>query len=150
MAKSSAKAPDYRLLLGPHVHDRGGPAGGRRCSFRVPGDDRRFPVRHHPGTTYLPGRRPQAVGILARFIVTQKKTALITPLTRHTPKDIADERERFQKLLALHRQYSDEAQRKILGYVRELEARICDLLGKIEGGLNRKEITKTLGEFRPR
>jgi CRP-like cAMP-binding protein len=75
----------------------------------------------------------EAMGILALLI-------------RHTPKDIADERERFQKLLALHRQYSDEAQRKVLGYVRELEARIADLPGEIEGGLNPKEIAKMLGE----
>jgi hypothetical protein len=71
---------------------------------------------------------------------------ILALLTRHTPKDIADERERFQKLLALHRQYSDEAQRKMLGYVRELEARIADLPGEIEGGLNPKEIAKMLGE----
>jgi hypothetical protein len=71
---------------------------------------------------------------------------ILTLLTRHTPKDIADERERFQKRLALHRQYSDEAQRKMLGYVRELEARIADLPGEIEGGLDPKEIAKMFGE----
>ena len=71
---------------------------------------------------------------------------ILALLTRHTPKDIADERERFQKLLSLHRQYSDEAQRKMLGYVRELEARIADLPSDIEAGLAPKEIAKMLGE----
>ena len=67
-------------------------------------------------------------------------------LTRHTPKDIADEREHFQKLLSLHRQSSDDAQRKMLGYVRELEARIADLPSEVEAGLAPKEIAKVLGE----
>ena len=67
-------------------------------------------------------------------------------LTRHTPKDIADERERFQKLLSLHRQSSDDAQRKMLGYVRELESRIADFPSEVEVGLAPKEIAKMLGE----
>ena len=67
-------------------------------------------------------------------------------LTRHTPKDIADEREHFQKLFSLHRQSSDDAQRKMLGYVRELEARIADLPSEVEAGLAPKEIAKILGE----
>ncbi len=48
---------------------------------------------------------------------------ILALLTRHTPKDIADERERFQKMLDLHRQFSNEAQKKMLCYVHELEAR---------------------------
>jgi hypothetical protein len=71
---------------------------------------------------------------------------ILALLTRHTPKDIADERERFQELLELHRQFSDEAQQKMLGYVRELESRIALLPGKIEAGLDPKQIAKTLGE----
>jgi hypothetical protein len=71
---------------------------------------------------------------------------ILALLTRHTPKDIADERERFQKLLSLHRQSSDEAQRKMLGYVRELEARIGDLPTEVEAGLAPMEIAKMLGE----
>jgi hypothetical protein len=67
-------------------------------------------------------------------------------LTRHTPKDIADERERFQELLEIHRQFSDEAQQKMLGYVRELESRIADLPSEIEAGLDPKQIAKLLGE----
>src|ERR1700685_82920 len=35
-------------------------------------------------------------------------------LTRHTPKDIADERERFQEMFELHQQFSEEAQQKTL------------------------------------
>jgi uncharacterized small protein (DUF1192 family) len=71
---------------------------------------------------------------------------ILALLTRHTPKDIADERERFQELLELHRQFSDEAQQKMLGYVRELEARIALLPGEIEAGLDPKQIAKMLGE----
>ena len=61
---------------------------------------------------------------------------ILALLTRHTPKDIADERERFQELLELHRQFSDEAQQKMLGYVRELEARISDLPRGIKASLD--------------
>jgi hypothetical protein len=71
---------------------------------------------------------------------------ILALLTRHTPKDIADERERFQEMLDLHRQFSDEAQQKMLGYVHELEARICALPGEIEAGLDPQQIAKLLGE----
>jgi hypothetical protein len=71
---------------------------------------------------------------------------ILALLTRHTPKDIADERERFQEMLDLHRQFSDEAQQKMLGYVHELEARISALPGEIEAGLDPQQIAKLLGE----
>lgn len=67
-------------------------------------------------------------------------------LTRHTPKDIADERERFQELLEFHRQSSSETQQKTLGYIRELEARITKLPSEIESGLAPEHIAKMLGE----
>ena len=71
---------------------------------------------------------------------------ILALLTRHTPKDIADERERFQELLEIHRQFSDEAQQKMLGYVHELESRMADLPSEIEAGLDPKQIAKMLGE----
>lgn len=71
---------------------------------------------------------------------------ILALLTRHTPKDIADEREHFQELLETHRQFSDEAQQRMLGYVHELESRLADLPCEIEAGLNPKEIAKILGE----
>jgi hypothetical protein len=71
---------------------------------------------------------------------------ILALLTRHTPKDIADERERFQEMLDLHRQFSDEAQQKMLAYVHELEARISALPGEIEAGLDPQQIAKLLGE----
>jgi len=71
---------------------------------------------------------------------------ILALLTRHTPKDIADERERFQEMLDLHRQFSDEAQQKMLGYVHELEARISALPGEVEAGLDPQQIAKLLGE----
>jgi hypothetical protein len=66
--------------------------------------------------------------------------------TGHTPKDIADGRERFQELLELHWRFSDEAQQKKLGLVRELEARISDLPRGIKAGLDPHPIAKMLGE----
>ena len=75
---------------------------------------------------------------------------ILALLTRHTPKDIADERERFQELLELHRQSSSETQQKTLGYIRELEARIAKLPSEIESGLAPEHIAKMLGgEFAP-
>lgn len=58
----------------------------------------------------------------------------------------ADERERFQELLETHRQFADEAQQKMLGYVHELKARIADLPSEIEAGLDPMQIAKMLGE----
>jgi predicted nucleic acid-binding Zn-ribbon protein len=71
---------------------------------------------------------------------------ILALLTRHTPKDIADERERLQELLEAHEHFSDEAQQKMLDYVHELESRIADLPGKIEAGLDPKQIARMLGE----
>lgn len=71
---------------------------------------------------------------------------ILALLTRQTPKDIADERERFQEMLDLNRQFSNEAQQKMLGYLHELEARISALPGEIEAGLDSQQIAKLLGE----
>ena len=119
----------------------------------------------------MPGGEPTTFDSLARLVPDELQTAyyrvlahtrglspddemlrileamgVLALLTRHTPKDIADEREHFQKLLSLHRQSSDDAQRKMLGYVRELEARIAGLPSEVEAGLAPKEIAKMLGE----
>ncbi len=67
-------------------------------------------------------------------------------LTRHTPRDIADERERFQELLEAHQQHSEQAQQNMLGYVHELESRLANLPSEIESGLDPKQISKMLGE----
>jgi hypothetical protein len=67
-------------------------------------------------------------------------------LTRHTPKDIADERERFQEMFELHQQFSEEAQQKTLRYVRELESRLSGLPNELEAGLDPEQIAKLLGE----
>ena len=71
---------------------------------------------------------------------------ILALLTRHTPKDIADERERLQELLEAHRQQSEQAQQNMLGYVHELESRLAELPGEIEAGLDPKQISKMLGE----
>jgi len=67
-------------------------------------------------------------------------------LTRQTPMEIADERERIQEMLDLHREFSEEAQQKMLGYVHELESRISILPRKIEAGIDPEYIAKLLGE----
>lgn len=67
-------------------------------------------------------------------------------LTRQTPKEIAAERERFQEMLDLHRQFTHEAKQKMLSCVHELEARISVLPGEIEAGLDPQQIAKLLGE----
>jgi hypothetical protein len=71
---------------------------------------------------------------------------ILALLTRHTPKDIADERERLRELLEAHQQHSEHAQQRTLGYVDELESRFADLLGEIEAGLDPKLIARMLGE----
>jgi hypothetical protein len=71
---------------------------------------------------------------------------VLTLLTRHTPKDIADERERFQELLELHQQISGDIRQKTIAYVRELEVRLSRLPKEIEAGLNPKQIAQLLGE----
>ena len=67
-------------------------------------------------------------------------------LTRHTPKDIAEERERFQLLLEEQRSLSMETREKTRDYVRELESRLASLPAEIEAGLAPEEIAKMLGE----
>jgi hypothetical protein len=71
---------------------------------------------------------------------------ILALLTRQTPGEIADERERFQEMLDLHQQYSDDAQQKMLGYVYKLESRIARLPEKIESGLDAQKIARLLSE----
>ena len=71
---------------------------------------------------------------------------ILALLTRHTPKDIAEERERFQELLELHRQISDERCKRCYSYVRELEARVSNLPRGLKAGLDPHRIAKMLGE----
>jgi len=67
-------------------------------------------------------------------------------LTRHTPKEIADERERIKEMLDLHLQFSDESQQKMLEYVHFIESRLERLPSEIEVGLDPQQIAKFLGE----
>jgi hypothetical protein len=71
---------------------------------------------------------------------------ILALLTRHTPKDIADERERIQEMLDLHLQFSDESQQKMLEYVHFIEGRLAGLPSEIEVGLDPQQIAKILGE----
>ena len=71
---------------------------------------------------------------------------ILALLTRHTPKDIADDRERIQAMLDAHLQFSDEAQEKMLGYVHFIEGRLAELPSEIEAGLDPQQIAKILGE----
>jgi hypothetical protein len=71
---------------------------------------------------------------------------MLALLTRHTPKDIAEERERFQMMLDLNRQFADEAQQKMLAYVHQLESRISDLPRDVQASLDPQRIARILGE----
>jgi predicted secreted protein len=71
---------------------------------------------------------------------------ILALLTRQTPKEIAEERERIQEMLDLYQQSSDEAQQKMCNYVYELEKRIARLPEKIEAGLDSQKIAKLLSE----
>ena len=71
---------------------------------------------------------------------------ILALLTRQTPMEIAEARERFQEMLDLHQQFSDEAQQKMLGYVYKLESRIARLPEKIESGLDAQKIARLLSE----
>jgi predicted secreted protein len=71
---------------------------------------------------------------------------ILALLTRQTPMEIAEERERFQEMLDLHQQFSDEAQQKMLNYVYKLESRIARLPEKIEAGLDAQKIARLLSE----
>jgi hypothetical protein len=67
-------------------------------------------------------------------------------LTRHTPNDIAVERERFQELLQVHQQISEDIRQKTIAYVRELEVRVSRLPKEIESGLDPSRIAQLLAE----
>jgi len=71
---------------------------------------------------------------------------ILALVTRHTPKDIADERERIQEMLDLHLQFSDQSQQKMLEYVHVIEGRLAGLPSEIEVGLDPQQIAKILGE----
>jgi hypothetical protein len=71
---------------------------------------------------------------------------ILALVTRHTPKDIADERERIQEMLDCHLQFSDKSQQKMLGYVHFIEGRLSELPSEIEAGLDPQQIAKILGE----
>lgn len=71
---------------------------------------------------------------------------ILALVTRHTPKEIADERERIQEMLDCHLQFSDESQQKMLGYVHFIEGRLSELPSEIEAGLDPQQIAKILGE----
>ena len=71
---------------------------------------------------------------------------ILALLTRQTPMEIAEERERFQEMLDLHQESTDEAQQKMLAYVYKLESRISRLPSEIEAGLDPNQIARLLGE----
>ncbi len=71
---------------------------------------------------------------------------VLTLLTRHTPKDIADERERFKELLEVHDRISDDTRQQTIAYVRELDMRISKLPKEVEAGLDPNRVAQLLGE----
>ena len=71
---------------------------------------------------------------------------ILALVTRHTPADIAAERERIQEVLDIHRQFAGEAQQQMLGYTQLLERRLASLPSEVEAGLNPEKVSKLLGE----
>jgi hypothetical protein len=71
---------------------------------------------------------------------------ILALITRHTPADIAAERERIQEMLDIHLQFASEAQQRMLEYNQLLEGRLAALPSEVEEGLNPEKISKLLGE----
>lgn len=71
---------------------------------------------------------------------------ILALITRHTPADIAAERERIQEMLDIHLQFANEAQQRMLEYSQVLESRLAALPSEVEEGLNPEEVSKLLGE----
>ena len=71
---------------------------------------------------------------------------VLTLLTRHTPKEIADERTRFQEVLAQYERCANDTQEKMLEYLNGIELRIAALPDEIESALNPGNLAELLGE----
>lgn len=71
---------------------------------------------------------------------------ILALLTRQTPREIADERERIQETFDAQQRFSEAAQQKVLGYLHELDSRLSALPSEIEAGLDPQQIAKMLGE----
>jgi hypothetical protein len=71
---------------------------------------------------------------------------ILALITRHTPADIAAERERIQEMLDIHLQFASEAQQRMLEYNQLLESRLAILPSEVEEGLNPEKVSKLLGE----
>jgi hypothetical protein len=124
-----------------------------------------------PNLEVVPGREPTLFDSLARLVPEELQAAyyrvlahtrtlspddemlrileamgVLALLTRQTPQEIAEERERFQALIDLHRQSTDEAQQKMSDLVCGLDARIAGLPQDMEKQLEPKRIAKLLGE----
>ena len=71
---------------------------------------------------------------------------ILALITRHTPADIAAERERIQEMLDIHLRFTGEAQQRMLEYNQLLESRLAALPSEVEEGLNPEKVSKLLGE----
>lgn len=71
---------------------------------------------------------------------------ILALVTRHTPADIAAERERIQEMLDIHLKFAGEAQQRMLEYNQLLEGRLAALPSEVEDGLNPEKVSKLLGE----
>lgn len=71
---------------------------------------------------------------------------ILALVTRHTPADIAAERERIQEMLDIHLHFASEAQQRMLEYNQLLEQRLAALPSEVEEGLNPEKLSKLLGE----
>lgn len=71
---------------------------------------------------------------------------ILALIARHTPADIAAERERIQEMLDIHLQFASEAQQRMLEYSQLLESRLAALPSEVEEGLDPERLSKLLGE----
>ena len=83
---------------------------------------------------------------MTRCCAFSKPMGVLALLARHTPKDIAEERERFRQPPDEQHSVSMETRERTRDYVLELESRLASLPAEIEAGLAPEEIARMLGE----
>lgn len=71
---------------------------------------------------------------------------ILALVTRHTPAEIAEEREHFRQMLHAYMQLTTETQEKIIQLGLAIDSRLVNLPKAIEAGLNPQQLSTLLGE----
>lgn len=71
---------------------------------------------------------------------------ILALVTRLTPKEVSDERERFAEMLDAHLQATAKTQKRLIEFGKDIDDRLIKLPKEIELGLNPQQIAKFLGE----